>query len=78
MSAKWSPDGMRVLTTSFDKTARVWTVDLERLLRYIRRVTTATLTPPERQDWLGEDEATARETYRHKEHEHGRSGDWLP
>lgn len=76
--ARWSRGGTRVLTLSRDATARVWTVDPKALLRRLRGLTTANLTPPERQQWLGEDEFTALATYREQEQEYHRLGDWPP
>ena len=59
MEASFSPDGRRVVTTSFDGTARVWRVDLHDVLDHLRARTTACLSNADRVRYLGEDDATA-------------------
>ena len=52
-----SPDGSRVLTTSSDKTARLWPVDADQLLERADRLCIRDFTPEERErygDLLGD------------------------
>jgi WD40 repeat protein len=51
ISAAFSPDGSRVVTTSWDRTARVWLVSIEDLLKLAESLIQReppTFTPEER------------------------------
>ncbi|MFN0060131.1 MAG: hypothetical protein ACKVX7_16860 [Planctomycetota bacterium] len=48
-SAEFSADGRRVITASFDRTARRWYVDANELLAVARRAVPRAYTPVERE-----------------------------
>jgi WD40 repeat protein len=71
--ASFSPDGRRVVTASNDGTARVWLVDWELLLERLASRTTACLGAGDRERYLGEDPALARQELERCETKYGRS-----
>jgi WD40 repeat protein len=77
-SAEWSLDGTQVLMISGDGTYFVFRLEPADATSHLRALTAATLTPPERERWLGEDRVTALAKYLERERAHGRSGAWPP
>ncbi len=71
-SVAFSPDGQRVVTASWDKTARVWRVSWTGLGAYLRESTTAYLSTEQRRQLLGESDSTARAAYETCEHRYSR------
>jgi WD40 repeat protein len=73
-SAEWSPDGKRIVTTSFyDKTARIWAIDVSLLQQLLRVATTDCLFPDQRQTYLAEGDTEARAGYEACERSHHRT-----
>ena len=72
-TAKFSSDGTRVVTASLDGTARIWRVSPEPFQELLREVTTACLTPQQREHYLGEAADDARSGYLQCERSHGRN-----
>ena len=73
-AAAFRPGGSEVVTGSDDGRVRLWRTDVPALIEYLRRTSTACLTPLERAQFLGETERKARAAYNNCEAHHGRSG----
>jgi WD40 repeat protein len=61
-SAAWSPDGKRILTASLS-TVRIWPLFPLDIQQALRDATTECLSPAERQTYLDESDAAARDAY---------------
>jgi hypothetical protein len=72
VSAAWSPDGTRIVTSSYDKTARIWPIAIPSLQQALRAATTDCLSLDQRQIYLNESEADARKAYEACERSYGR------
>ena len=71
-SAAFSPDGTRVVTASFDRTARVWRVEWMALMDYLTEATNACLTE-ERTSLLLESQADAAAAFETCERSYNRT-----
>jgi WD40 repeat protein len=73
-AAAFRPGGREVVTGSEDGRVRLWRTDVPDLIEYLRRTSTACLTPPERVQFLGETDRKAKSAYNACEAHHGRGG----
>ena len=71
-SAAFSPEGTKIVTTSVDTTARVWSVGWKGLVGILRESTTACLTVDQRTRYLGEDVEEAKAEWEGCERGYGR------
>ena len=71
-SASFSPDGQRVVTASYDNTARVWPAAIPELQRVLRETNSDCLSPEARRLYLDEPKAQAQERYEACERSYGR------
>jgi WD40 repeat protein len=65
LTATFSPDGTRVLTASVDGTARIWPLHFQLLQQHLGTVTSARLTPEQRQHYLHESPEEAQQNGSH-------------
>lgn len=72
-SAAFSPDGKYVVTTSHDRTARLWRVGIPSWQAALRNKTTDCLTPEQRERYLLETPEEARKNYEAAERAYGRT-----
>jgi WD40 repeat protein len=72
IAAAFSPDGAHIITGSYDCTARIWCIKPEPLMALLRQVTTACLTPRQRERYLGETPEEALAGFLQCERRHGR------
>jgi WD40 repeat protein len=71
-SAAFSPDGQRVVTASYDGTARLWFLSINRVRQLLRDANKDCLSIGDRMTYIGETETQARERYEACERSYGR------
>jgi len=71
-SARFSPDGQRIVTSAGDNTARLWPTNIPELRRRLHEANADCLSPETRRTYLDEREVQAQDRYEECERSYGR------